>query len=379
MSEPLFLFLLLASIFLLQLYIEKENKIFLSCFCIISSLLPLTRYAGVIFVGIFGICLILTIQKTPIIHKIKSLIIYYLIAFLPVGIWIWSLYNRLNILGGKYFLLKSRILQNFSKSIIDEIVITKLWIPYIDIYQETITGNIIESIATTIIIFIIGWVIKIFLFSNGDNESNNKQFIYFLIFLVTGYIVFIGITHSIAVPQIDIIDRTMIPIYPLGLFLIFYSIQILIRTIEQKKILLIIIVAFLFIGLRYNVLKTNSYVKSMHIDGYGFTSRVYQQSGLINEIRKIPDDREMISNSSGFVLFYTNRSPIYVTNFRNYSYGLGNSYGEKPFRENHAALILLFSDFLNSYGENSRNLLSNVTTSLEVEYVDTEGGIYSYQ
>jgi hypothetical protein len=117
----------------------------------------------------------------------------------------------------------------------------------------------------------------------------------------------------------------------------------------------------------------------MSANGYGFTARAYQQSGLINEIQKIPDDREMISNLSGFVLFYTNRYPIQVNNFPNYSFGSGNTYGEKPFRENRAALIILFSDFSNYYGEDSENLLFSLTNTLNAKYVDTEGGIYLYQ
>ena len=117
----------------------------------------------------------------------------------------------------------------------------------------------------------------------------------------------------------------------------------------------------------------------MEENGHGFTARAYQQSGLINEIRKLSWDQEMISNSSGFVLFYTNRYPIQVNNFPNYAYGSGNSYGEKSFREKNAALIILFSDFSNYYGNNSEHLLNSLTATLNAEYVGIEGGIYFYR
>lgn len=48
-------------------------------------------------------------------------------------------------------------------------------------------------------------------------------------------------------------------------------------------------------------------MQTMNADGYGYTSCAYQQSGMISKIREIPNDREMISNLSGRVLFYTNR------------------------------------------------------------------------
>ena len=87
----------------------------------------------------------------------------------------------------------------------------------------------------------------------------------------------------------------------------------------------------------------------------------------------------MISNLSGFVLSYTNQYPIQVNDFTNFSFGSGNSYREVPFRGNHAALIILFSDFSNYYGGESENFLLTITNTLNAKYVDNEGGIYFYQ
>ena len=379
MSEPLFLFLLLLSLFLLLLIFQKDTKILRISFFIVSSLLPITRYAGVLLVGIFGIGLFTGSRKAPLFMRIKNTIFYYLIAFLPVGLWGLSLLFKLNIYGGKRFSSDITIFRDIGKSIIEELMIIKLWIPYVELYLDTFTEALIISIFSIIIISLIGWTIKQFSFSNITNESTNKHFFFLIILLIFGYVFFIGLTHSIAIPQIDIVDRMMIPIYPLCLFIFFLSLDFLIRKIEYRSIKTIFIIALSFIGLRYNSLRTISYIKNMNADGYGFTARVYQQSGMINEIRKIPDDREMISNLSGFVLFYTNRYPIQVNYFPNYSFGSGNSYGEESFRENHAALIILFSDFSNYYGGESENLLLTLTNTLNTKYVDNEGGIYYYQ
>lgn len=378
MSEPLFLFLLLLSVYLLQLIFQNSMKFFQFFFYFISSLLPMTRYAGGLFIVIYGISLFSVFPKSSLIKKIRSIIIYYLIALLPVGYWIWSLYDRVNILGGKYYFLSTEILSNIARSLVDEFRIIRSWFPYIEIYKGTITELLIISTIVLLFILLIGWAIKLFLFSNKEIKSYKKQIFTLMFFLIAGYIFFIGLTHSITLPQIDIIDRTMIPIYPLGIILVFHSLDFLIRNTRYKYFLITLIITLSFVFFRYNSFLTNTYIRNMNSDGYGFTSRVIQQSGLIKEIQKISDDREMISNSAGFVLFYTNRYPIQVDNFRNYSFGSGDSYGEKSFREKNAALIILFSDFSNYYGIEANKLLSNLTTSLNADYIDNEGGIYYY-
>ena len=379
LSEPLFLLLLLLSLFLLLLIFQKDKKILRISFFIVSSLLPITRYAGILFIGLFGIGLFACLRKVPLFIRIRNTFLYYIIALLPVGLWGLSLFFKFDIYGGKRFTFKNTIFHDIARSIIEELMVLKLWIPYVETYLDTITETLIISIVSIFFISLVGWTMNQFFISKIENKSNNKHFFFLLILLIFGYIFFIGFTHSIANPQIDIVDRMMIPIYPLCIFVIFLSLDILIRKMEDLSYVTIFIITLSFIGLRYNTLHTNSYIKTMNADGYGYTARAYQQSGMINEIRKISNDREMISNLSGFVLFYTNRYPIQVNDFPNYPFGLGNSYGEESFRENQAALIILFSDFSNYYGEESENLLFTLTNTLKAEYVDNEGGIYFYQ
>jgi len=379
MSEPLFLFLLLLSLFLFKILFQKDKTISPLLFIIVSSLLPITRYAGALFVGIFGIGLFINSRKASFITRISRTFLYYLTAFVPVGFWGLLLIYKFNKFGGKRFSLDITIFQNVVNSINEELKIIKLWIPYVEMYLNTFIETLIISIVSVFLIILIGWTIKQTLFIKSENESNQKQFFLLMILLIFGYVFFIAFTHSITIPQIDIINRMMIPIYPLCIIIFFLSLDALINKIESRSFLSIFIIALSFIGLRYNTLRTNSYIETMSNDGYGFTARAYQQSGLINEIKKIPDDQVMISNLSGFVLFYTNRYPIQVYNFPHFSFGSGNSYGENSFRENNAALIILFSDFSNYYGEESENLLHTLTNTLNAKYVDIEGGIYYYQ
>jgi len=379
MSEPLFLFLLLASLVLYQGIFQKDKKLLQIVFFVISSLLPITRYAGILFVGIFGIGLFINSQGTSLFRRFRNIALYYLFSFLPVVIWGFSLFHQLNLVGGKQFSFGNKVFLNIVRSIIEEFIVMKFWIPYVEIYQGTFTETIIILFVAVLIAFLIGSTIKQFISFYIGSELNKKHFYFLLILLIIGYILFIGFTHSITIPQIDIIDRMMIPIYPLCIIIFFLSSDVLINKRGREIFSIVIIAALSIIGLRYNFLRTNSYIKTMHANGNGFTARTYQQSGLIKEIRKISMYQEIISNSSGFVLFYTNRYPIQVNNFPKHAFGAGNSYGENSFRKNNAALIIMFSDFSNYYGEESESLLYSLTNTLDAKYIDIEGGIYYYQ
>ena len=379
MSEPLFLFLILLLLFLYQLIIMKRSYILYPLFFFLSSLLPITRYAGMLFVGIFGIGLFIVAKQNSLLLRIRNFIIYYLVAFLPIGFWGFLLIKKFNQFGGKYFSFKWGVFESIGKSILEEIQVIKLWIPYVDIYQGTIRAAFFTTIGFTILFALFGWVIKQLFISKKEISPNKKYFLILIVLLIIGYISFIGLTHSITIPQIDIIDRMMVPIYPLLLICIFLFLDIILVRDRTSLYLSLITFIIASIGIRYNAIRSYSFINSMKTDGEGFTARAYQQSGIIDAIRSINPKAEMISNSSGFVLFYTDRYPIQVNNFPYNTFGIGDSYGEKSFREKNAALIILYSDFSNYYGENSENLLATLTDALNASYIDTEGGIYYFQ
>lgn len=121
-----------------------------------------------------------------------------------------------------------------------------------------------------------------------------------------------------------------------------------------------------------------NFTQEMKTNGHGYSARQYQESGIIDQLRSLPENQRMVSNSAGFVLYYTNRFPIQIDQFANRIYGTTDGYGEKSFREKGAALILLYPDFRNYYGKTANQLLETITQSLDISYQDEVGGIYYY-
>jgi len=263
-------------------------------------------------------------------------------------------------------------------SIHEEFNIIKHWIPYVGIFQGTFIEILIIFSSITLFVFLVYMVLRK-LYNKNNQKQNNQEFLFvFSNLLFIGYTLFIGLTHSITIPQIDIIDRMMIPIYPLFLFILFLSIDVLLNTKQRRAFITILFFSLSFFILRFNFLRSKVFIKNMNADGFGFTSREYQQSGIIEAIKSLPSDQEMVSNSSGFILFYSNRYPIQIDNFPSHVFGSGDSYGEKSFREKNAALIILFSDFSNYYDDPSATFLNLITDNLTVAYTDNEGGIFFF-
>jgi len=277
---------------------------------------------------------------------------------------------------GKSFIFDIKIIKNIYGSIVQELQIIRGWMPYSGIYQAAInnwllaffTGLFIASLVLGIIASIKNWKLI----------SGGHQILFSIcIFLVVAYILFIGFTHNLTIPSIDIIDRMMAPIFP---FLILAFI-LGFGNIDKSEIARYFGVFILFVAIfstRFYFLSTLSSVRELNENGKGFTSRQYQESKFLEKLTILPQDQIMVSNSAAFVLFHTNRFPYPVEQFHNKPFGSGNSYGEKAFREKNAALIILYPEFRNYYGKNSNQLLKTLTAGLQIDFQDEIGGIYFF-
>lgn len=376
MSEPLFIGLLLLLVFILFEFVQSQKKRLLIPIFIISALLPMTRYAGILFVICVSIILVIFTNKKSQ-KSILLIPLYLLISLAPIGIWFIDQYTNLNKVGGKSFVFRLEAIKNMFGSIMQEFRIIQGWIPYSGIYSSTdinfalvvfFTGLFFISVLIGVSASIKKWKFR----------TENPQFLFMIcMFFLIAYILFIGFTHNLTIPNLDIIDRMMAPIYPFLILTLILGFGDLDKNIVAKSLGgLLILVAI--ISSRFYLLSTLSSIRELNADGKGFTSRQYQESEFLEKLIALPLDQPMISNSAAFVLFHTNRYPYPVEQFHNKPFGSGNSYGEKPFRQKNASLIIIFPEFRNYYGKNSDQLLKTLTAGLRVDFKDELGGIYYY-
>lgn len=376
MSETLF-FPLLYGIFLLAIHYFQDNKVTTYVLlAVLSALLPITRYAGALFTVVIAI-LIFFLTKSTIKQKIRRSILYLASSLLPLAVWFTKLYLLSNKVGGKSLKLGFDFLKNILYSLAAEFDVLKTWLPYYDVYdlplinKALVWGGLLAAA-----------MILIYVYHNyrrtRSHSKPSSNYVWFFLSLINlcAYLLFIAYTHSITIPQIDIIDRMLAPIIPLALNLLILAIAILIKN--RHKILISLVLVASIIVLRFNFMTSSVFLDEMYTDGHGYSAREYQESGFLQQLMSLPDDQRMLSNNAAFVLYFTNRFPMEINQFANRPYGFHNGYGEKTFRERGAALILLFPDFINSYGDTADQLLATVIDGLDVQYQDEIGGIYFY-
>ncbi len=377
MSEPLFIFILLFLVLFVYLFLIKKRNILSFPLLLFSAALPLIRYAGLIFIisiGFFAFIIFKGKKKNGVLKILP----YFAFSFLPVSLWLIYLYIHHGKLGGKGFFLSSSFSYEFFQSVGEELNLLKTWIPYME-------SHAIEWVSFSALIlffiFFLGIIsfILFYIFKKPELFSrSNIQLSILLLIMIVFYLTFIALLHTITIPQIDIIPRMLSPLFPLFILLICNLLGFITEQLKEKIFLTFAVCILGVLTIRYYYLSSISIVQNYESEGRGYTARIYQQSGIIEAINKLPDEEPKVSNSAGFVLFHTNRFPYENNQFPNHQFGRGNSYGEKSFREKGAALIILYSDFFNYYGSVAKSLLDSITDNLVIHYKDSEGGIYYY-
>jgi hypothetical protein len=375
MSEPLFILLLIIHTILFWVYLSKPNGKKFIALAVVSMFLPLTRYAGIIFPISAGI-LILLFGRKGIKKNLFYGVSFSALTLLPIALWFLDLYLQVNKVGGKRFTIDFSIFGSLFKSIFSEYLVLRTWYPYYGIYPSRVINGLIEIFFT--VLFLIIFFLGIYRILKYWKSPEKPHLAFLICFSHTlQYLVFIAISHSITIPQIDIINRMLAPIFPL-VMLILVAVFAMENQRKIKLLWILPVVVMLIIAARYNYLVTAKKVAEYHENGFGFNSREIQESGFIDALHDLDPERPMISNSAAFVLFHTNRFPLNVNHFHNRQYGSSDGYGEKTFREKHAPLIILIPDFRNSYGPDADEMLTTITTGLEQSYADPIGSIYYF-
>lgn len=375
MSETLFFPLLYGIILLTILVLRKRNEPLFILLVVFSCLLPITRYAGALFAGVITL-MIFFFYPAPRKSKWLHAVIYAFTSLLPVGIWFLRLYTSTSKVGGKRFHLDWSIISNFWQSIREEFKVLGTWLPYFGVYDNPIIDRAIVIGALVLAIALLVYLVR-FLTQKKNGHSDEIKDIFLLVIVnLCAYLLFIALTHTITIPQIDIINRMLAPILPMLFILLLGTVALFIR--QRQKLLVVIAAVFLLATLRFNFYQSSNFITEMNENGHGYANREYRQSGIIEHIQAIPDDQRMVSNAAAFVLYYTNRFPIQVDQFANRTFGKTNGYGEKWVREKGAALIILYPEFRNFYGKAAEPLLETVTQGLDVAYQDETGGIYYF-
>ena len=380
MTEPIFfcllvLFLLSESRYLSQPTWKNESLLILFLF-----LLPITRYVGIIFIA-SNLIILIAFLRDSIKKRLISAFRISALSSLPIVVWLLYIYLNTNQIAGRRTRLPSEVIDTFREGfkIIPDLV--KDFLPYAGLYENTISSNIRFTVIFILFIVLFGTALILILKEkpSATKKYQKNIFLFLVVFHAFSFLLFVPISYSLTQRSYVIDHRILSPLIPMIIVISLISISIIVNKLNINKVFpiaaVIIIWAFLF---RYYFFQARTKITFLHENGKGFAAREYIQSGIIGEIKRIPKDTIIISNSAGFVLFHDNRLAQQVDQFHKRMYGTGNSASERNFRTQNAALVLLLPDFYNYYGEQADDLFSVLTDGLVVDYQDAVSAIYYY-
>jgi hypothetical protein len=380
MTEPIFLVLMILSFILILSLIKKPSIFHTLAFILATALLPVTRYVGIGFIFINFIILLFFIQK-PIKNRFLFSSTITLISSTPILAWFIYLFTLTNRIGGRGFRIKGSLINNFINGLKTVYDIFKGFLPYDGLYEGIISSSIRLNLLIAAFLLLIAASIFCLIKQPVDKKADGSNFKNHIIFpmYIIAFIIFIGFSYSITNRSYVIDHRQISPLIPMIIITSLYSFSILITNLKFLRTPLTIIAVGLFAYIfRYYFFSSRNLVRSLYENGYGYTARQYQESGIIEAVKQIPINREIISNVSGFILLYDNRLPIEPVQFEFHMYGSGDGYGEATFRNHQAALVLLIPDFNNYYGQQAAELYSVLTKGLNVAFQDSVSAIYYY-
>ncbi len=380
MSEPIFFTLLGAFILFEYRYLTKPSTNNLLFLVILLSLLPITRYIGIVFI-ISNFILMNLFPPDFTRKKIFTSINASLISSLPIACWLLYIFLNTNQIAGR----RTQLPRSFADHFIEGINILpdlfQDFLPYAGIHEELLPSAIRFGALFTLFLILIGCSIIFLVKTNKSKKQltpNDKLLSIVLIHMIF-FLFFMPLSYGLTERGYVIDHRVISPLIPMiiAIALLSYSSLISHLNISKKYALFpaMLLAAFLF---RFYFFQARTYIINLHENGRGYTLREYQESGIINAIQEIPSDTILISNLSGFVLFHDNRLPQQVDQFHARMYGSGDTSSERIFRTGNAALIILVPEFNNYYGNQAKDLFPSVTEGLEVVYLDQTGGIYYY-
>ena len=391
-SEPLFLFLLSLSSFLLLHHLREHSMRSLFAAAIVGGLIPVTRYVGVAFLLSAGLCVVLFSSGTWK-QRIGRTFLFGLIAAIPLVIWfaVLSVGSSRGVGGRSFQFDWEQIVAGFHFFCNRATEIVWDWIPYSRRKPfEFFHGNRYPVIAISSLTVAAITGLAGSRRAERDREQGNSSDMQIALLFSSGvlfYLLVYMVTWLVTIPQPDLIDRLLMPVYfgaSLGLLgcwgvwqsAWFASGRTVVRMFPWAAVL---IVVYWFFPQWVDVI-----VQSRRNDTL-LASR-WQDSELIQAIRELPEDTSVISNRSAAVLMWADRPAFEMMDAlrsdfidQTTPYGSDNADAvQRMFRE--GAVLVVFDTFPSQlevkYGTRGRIRLETIFDGLVIRADYSDGDMY---
>lgn len=396
MSEPLFIFTGLVSIFLLIHYLKSNKRSKLVGGAIASGLAFITRYIGSAFI-IAGALGLLIFRRGSWKRRFVDISNYLFISVLPMLLWL----GWLNFPPKKN---PPRHIEFFIRHLWDSLqpvrgaIVDNLWgwIPFSTYFPPLHyrTRLVILVFIALALIVLLAFAIRRFRKRNIQVwRLNNGLLLAGLFALFAAAYVAVMVFSYLYIeprPGSGLGDRMFAPVHLAVVIMIFSVWYFVCGTILSRKWLQIVPVVVALMLTVSSIPSGLETATSLHQNGYGFTSVGWRSSETIQALKEIPSDTLLISNEEEAILLLTGRPAYDIPELRQANRpSIYQRFGDdlddnvqRIFREDGAALVIfydtIFTQFWNLYQGSTQQRLEAFTKGLRIYGNYSDGAIYFY-
>jgi 4-amino-4-deoxy-L-arabinose transferase-like glycosyltransferase len=322
MTEPLFIFTMMAALFLLAASLVNPNRSWLIAAAVTAGIATLVRFIGVALLPV-GIAALLLLQATAWKRRSIDAILFSVLFALPVlayVVWVSSkpVSSPVGLVDWRNLW---ETLQPVRAGLVD---VLWEWVPFqADLPVTRYLGRLLALVLCLAGLFSLPALASLRLYGRKLQlwiaDRDVKLFGVMALF-ITGYLfafVFIYIFRS---PAQDVNERTLLPLYPPLLGMLFAALSLLQRaytTNPRRRLAYIAMRSLpwlvLAVGLAAYAPQTTALAGEYHKKGAGYSSAVWQASQTIQAIKLLPEDVAIISNEAGAILLHTGRFALEIS------------------------------------------------------------------
>lgn len=306
-TDPLFIFLGLAGMFLLHGYLEKEKQPLLICSAVFIALAFLTRYSGAALVctGVIGVVLL---SRGTFFEKARDSCVFLAISSLPVALWL----VRNIVLAGN---------ATNRNAAFHPITATHFHLALENISEWILPVSVPDTARMAFaLVFVTGTVAAhVFLSLRKKKQAEGEAIGRYpssfhslaAIFVIT-YVALLLISISFFDAYIPLDDRILSPIHVFGIIIILCMVNELLGLAGGMKLVKAFAVAVCTLFLAFYLSKGVALVTRTHDSGLGLARREWQNNRDVKQLRALTPDVHVFSNRPYAIYLLSGRSAFRI-------------------------------------------------------------------
>ncbi len=298
MSEPEFLFAVMACLAVLTHYLTTgKSRLFFFAIAL-ASLSYLTRYIGIVVLGTGALSLLLLAAR-PLRQRLQDALIFVFAAFIPMALWMARNFARTGS-------LTNRTLRFHPPQLAKIKQFAATVVGWVSPFRLTAPG-------TFLILLAFGALLGLFLYRLWKMRTSERSPVYYFsgvaLLFVLLYLASLVFSATFFDASTPFDDRILSPLYVVFLLLIVLATH---QTLAEHHLWTVLALVLLLMQVGIQAPEAWDQFAQLREEGIGFSSRAWQESETVAWVASLPQDATIYSNEKSALVFLTGQHPYAV-------------------------------------------------------------------